>query len=249
MTALSSFVIFKISLLLWCLFSQARSSAEGGKSSDEVVLEVAADILAKLPQSFNTEEALRKYPTDYTQVMWWVLSLWYPSILADNNVQGSVWFQEERDSRISILKNNTGDRAEHIKCLLFWLHWLLCSLEFAAPLVGFCRAWTQYWCRKWAASIAWLTLCVEAWSTSRKPSRWAVVEYIKISFEVCILHADMLVVSTQHCVIAFYLHCSVQVCRGWSFLRTIHFTSLFHLPYSWKQLPSFQLFSALAVKS
>eukprot|EP00117_Sycon_ciliatum_P025270 scpid3533/ scgid21010/ Dynein heavy chain 7, axonemal; Axonemal beta dynein heavy chain 7; Ciliary dynein heavy chain 7; Dynein heavy chain-like protein 2; hDHC2 len=51
------------------LLTQARASAEGGKSSDDVVLEVAADILAKLPPAFNTEEVLRKYPTDYNQSM------------------------------------------------------------------------------------------------------------------------------------------------------------------------------------
>ena len=47
---------------------QARSSSSGGKSSDEVLEEVAADILSKLPANFDTEAALRKYPTAYSQV-------------------------------------------------------------------------------------------------------------------------------------------------------------------------------------
>ena len=48
---------------------QAKASSGGGKSTDDVVDEVAADILAKLPPDFDTEMALRKYPTSYKQSM------------------------------------------------------------------------------------------------------------------------------------------------------------------------------------
>lgn len=48
---------------------QAKASSGGGKSTDEVVDEVAHDILEKLPPNFDTEAALRKYPTDYKQSM------------------------------------------------------------------------------------------------------------------------------------------------------------------------------------
>lgn len=48
---------------------QARASAAGGKSSDDVVDEVAADIISKLPNNFDTDAALRKYPTSYKQSM------------------------------------------------------------------------------------------------------------------------------------------------------------------------------------
>ena len=48
---------------------QAKASSGGGKSTDDVVDEVAADILTKLPPNFDTEAALRKYPTSYKQSM------------------------------------------------------------------------------------------------------------------------------------------------------------------------------------
>lgn len=48
---------------------QAKAASGAGKSTDEVVDDVAADILDKLPPNFDTEAALRKYPTLYEQSM------------------------------------------------------------------------------------------------------------------------------------------------------------------------------------
>ena len=56
-------------LTICMILFQARASSGGGKSTDEVVDEVAADILGKLPNNFDTEGALRKYPTSYKQSM------------------------------------------------------------------------------------------------------------------------------------------------------------------------------------
>ena len=41
-------------------FLQAKAASGGGKSTDEIVDEVAEDILKKLPKSFDTEAALRR---------------------------------------------------------------------------------------------------------------------------------------------------------------------------------------------
>ena len=48
------------------LLTQSSASAKGGKSDDEILFGVAEDILHK---NFDTEAALRKYPTTYTQSM------------------------------------------------------------------------------------------------------------------------------------------------------------------------------------
>ncbi|CAH8568670.1 unnamed protein product [Dicrocoelium dendriticum] len=51
------------------LLTQAKGTSTTGKSVDETVDEVAGDVLSRLPENFDTEMVLRKYPTRYEQSM------------------------------------------------------------------------------------------------------------------------------------------------------------------------------------
>ncbi|XP_070188303.1 dynein axonemal heavy chain 7-like isoform X3 [Littorina saxatilis] len=49
--------------------NKAKASSGGGKSTDDIVDEVAADVLSKLPPNFDNVAVMRKYPTSYSQSM------------------------------------------------------------------------------------------------------------------------------------------------------------------------------------
>ncbi|KAJ3222973.1 Dynein heavy chain 7, axonemal [Clydaea vesicula] len=52
------------------LKTQARSSAtSGGKSSEQIVIDLATDILNRVPQQFNIEKVAQRYPVSYNESM------------------------------------------------------------------------------------------------------------------------------------------------------------------------------------
>ena len=51
------------------LLTQSRDSSAGGKSPEEIIGEVAGEVLANLPENFDTEAVARKYPQDYYNSM------------------------------------------------------------------------------------------------------------------------------------------------------------------------------------
>lgn len=56
-----SFILFDL--------QDVAAAGSGKKSQDEIVLEQSHDILNRLPQNFDIEIAMRKYPTMYEQSM------------------------------------------------------------------------------------------------------------------------------------------------------------------------------------
>lgn len=55
--------------LLALICVKARVSGGGGQSSEDIIENVATDILSKLPLNFDLMLALQKYPTMYEQSM------------------------------------------------------------------------------------------------------------------------------------------------------------------------------------
>lgn len=51
------------------LLTLPRQTGGGGKSSGQIIDDLAGDILTKLPADYNLEEVMKKYPVEYTESM------------------------------------------------------------------------------------------------------------------------------------------------------------------------------------
>jgi dynein heavy chain len=79
----------------------ALSADSSEKFSDDVVLEVSADILQKLPKNYHLDVALEKYPTLYNQSM--------NNVLVQEMGQFNVLLTCIRNSLINVQKAIKGE--------------------------------------------------------------------------------------------------------------------------------------------
>ncbi|KAJ3048328.1 Dynein heavy chain 7, axonemal, partial [Rhizophlyctis rosea] len=78
------------------LLTQGRSDSGGGKSSEQIISEVAADMAKKLPDQFDLAKVSQKYPVSYTESMNTVL---LQEVIRFNNLTRVV-----RESLLNIQK-------------------------------------------------------------------------------------------------------------------------------------------------
>ena len=53
---------------------QPKSSSAGGKSRDQIIIEISKDLAGKTPLPFDLEMVTNKFPTEYTESMNTVLT-------------------------------------------------------------------------------------------------------------------------------------------------------------------------------
>jgi dynein heavy chain len=107
-----------LAILTSIISIQPKSSSAGGKSRDQIIVEISQDLAAKTPAPFDLEMVSQKFPTEYTESMNTVLFqevIRYNKLLVvmaemlinvQKAVKGEVVMSEELDKMSTSLFNN-----------------------------------------------------------------------------------------------------------------------------------------------
>ncbi|KAM4676017.1 dynein axonemal heavy chain 3-like [Discoglossus pictus] len=148
----------------WILTTLPKETSGAGKSSSEIVQELTADILSKIPDNFNIENVMIQYPTQYTESMNTVL---VHELLRFNcltsTIRMSLQDLNKAISGLSVMSNELDDLFNSMivgKVPIMWSHKSYPSLK---PLGGYISDLLQRlnffkdWIQKGTPKVFWIS--------------------------------------------------------------------------------------------
>ncbi|KAJ1518663.1 Dynein heavy chain 7, axonemal [Coelomomyces lativittatus] len=146
------------------LRTQEKSVSAGGKSADEIVIDVASDILKRMPQVFIIDSVLEKYPVVYKESMNTVLiqeMIRYNRLLS--LVLSSLTNVQKAIKGLVLMSADLEDTAKSILISKVPSAWASKSYPSLKPLGGYVTdlisrlRFLQTWCDEGPPTIFWLS--------------------------------------------------------------------------------------------